>query len=155
MDGDEYLEALERKDMIAKGLTEEEIVLNFKYKAHKETLSMYLFLEKSLFPSSIADDLLKSGEIECESDNAMLVEIGLNLALAYEGLGKRQLAIDALRRAMLRCPYSSPVILFLAKLLFRSNSKQEAGELLEAFLTRFIDQDQESCGQNLITIDGR
>lgn len=62
-------------------------------------------------------------------------EVGLQLAAAFESLGRRAEGIAALERASVRAPDAARVRLALAKLLFRSARKEEAHALLVPLLT--------------------
>lgn len=79
---------------------------------------MYAYFEKSLH----RDNSISNAK-----------DVGIHLGTAYENLGKRTLAIDALHRANLRCPNDAVIILMLSRLLFRDNKKAEAASILLPF----------------------
>lgn len=112
------MENLELQAMISAGRTPEEIQLLRKQKVYREVVSMYTFFEKSL-----------------DKDNAITTakDVGISLGVAYENLGRRNLAINALTRANMRCPNNSSIVLMLARLLFRDGRKSEAAALLLQF----------------------
>ena len=139
MDADEILlkqEKLERAAMVAQGFSFVQQEIMMRQKAYREQLSMYLYFEKTM-----------NGNAHDKVPLVTSQEIALNLATAYENLGKRSQAIDSLNR-YLKLEYASindttAMKLMLAKLLFRSNNKIEAENILIPFILDF--QKQTSC----------
>jgi hypothetical protein len=126
MDADDYVDAiqeqLEAATLAAKGMSVSNIALFKKQKIFREQASMYSFFESTQDPIVSAE------------------EIGVNLAVAYDNLGKRHLAIQALLRARQRSTNNSILTLFLAKLYFRDNNKSEAERILMPFIEAYIKQ---------------
>jgi tetratricopeptide (TPR) repeat protein len=81
--------------------------------------------------SSCAHAPWKSADSSAESDAA---EVGLELASALDGLGRRTAALEALERAVARRPRCPTLRLARAKLLFRTGSKPLAADELDLLL---------------------
>ena len=143
-----------------------------KQKVHRENVSMYTFIEKSQYGNWLhEEDLLlelkeqPSNSPKFSIDRPELVspeEIGLMLAIAYEGLGKRELSINALIRAKARFDsrsdyhsLSSSVCLLLTKLLFRSNRKADAERVIVDFLGPLLVEDGISVSDDRTSFSSR
>ena len=147
----EEQEQLQIKSLLASGVSEEEIDLKRKQKKFRELASLYTFVERTEI----------EGKPELKHNNNLIEEVGLNLGIALEGLGRRYEAIDALRRASSRYKASVKLQLAYAKLLFRNNEKELSEKVLNSLLRKYkqqqsytsIDIDDSSVGNNYDSSD--
>jgi len=126
------MENIECKSLLAAGKTVKEIELFKSQKAFRDQLSMYLFIERSIYGVE-PDNACQTTPIAGAALLASSTEIGIMLAESFEGLGRRSLAIMALKRALSRnsSTYPIPVLyLMMAKLLFRDNQNLAAENAL-------------------------
>ena len=141
------LERLEEQAMRAEGMTSKHIALAKQQKVHKEQVSLYSFIERKQYGNWLIEEErlrireeeeevmvdAEESEQDVEGEWVSPREIGLALGNALEALGRRELAIEALRRALRRCKHSA-LYLSLARLLFRDNQKDLAEKCILDFL---------------------